>query len=350
MCPSLLCQMNRSPSLLRQLLCRRWIWHQLSPLLVFAFSLLLLFHVTTIRNPRRYEESQTAQEAPTPGLPQREGASERRPGGRVERVAGAEVTEKPPPPPPPPLQRLPSMGGSWANPKQWMAYPRAVVAEGEAALTGARRVTLATQASLDRLALLPELVSHWDGPVSVALFTPDVEHPLAAAFVAYLRRCHAVIRQRVTFSLLVPVNRPPRPLGGSGQFASSPCGATRETLSSVLRRRPASVTAWRQKIPYPQNTLRNLARNASLTEFVWVVDVDVVPVAGAASALNEFLASRAAHSCGRCVFVVPTYEVDERERFPESAERLLELVRKKRARPFHEKVLIHNQFATNHSR
>ena len=380
MCVSASRQVRRSWAPLRHLLCRRRLCPQLYPALAFTGCLLLLLHVVTVHVPGRYDDTPAAAAGEDGPL-----RSSRSPGPSagegVEPVQRAKLPPEPaqgaklPPEPvqgaklPPelvqganlpaePVQRVdksppapaaPRQAG-WMNRRQWLAQPRAVVGEHHRQLAGVWRVTLATQASLDRLALLPELVHHWDGPVSVALFAPDVEHPLAAAFVSYLRRCDDAVRRRVTFSLLAPVNRPARPLAGSGQLASAACGATREVLSSLLRRRPASVSAWRDKMPYPQNTLRNLARNASATEYVWLVDVDVVPVPGAAAELHQFLGSRQAAACGRCVFVVPTYEVDEKERFPESAEQLLHLLRKKRARPFHEKVLIHNQFATNHSR
>ncbi|XP_037084726.1 uncharacterized protein LOC119105362 [Pollicipes pollicipes] len=210
-------------------------------------------------------------------------------------------------------------------------------------------VTLATQASLDRLSQLAELAERWTGPISAAVFAPDVEHALVRTYVAYLRRCSAAVRERVTFSLLIPAAWPARPDTAQGR-PTLPCHQPRHALNLLLQRRPRKMLAWRERFAYPQNALRNLARKTSQTAFVYSVDVDVVPAASAARALDAFVRSDVVAGCRRCVFVVPTYEVEERQPFPETAAQLLELVRRRKARPFHEKVFLHNQFATNNSR
>lgn len=101
------------------------------------------------------------------------------------------------------------------------------------------------------------------------------------------------------------------------------------------------------------------------TEYVFLVDVDVVPSLGLAQGLNDFLqkakcgppsapqgapapvlprAPRAGHGTGQrgpvahCAYVIPTYELDERVRFPRNKSDLVRLAGKGLARPFHHKV------------
>ena len=94
--------------------------------------------------------------------------------------------------------------------------------------------------------------------------------------------------------------------------------------------------------------MRNLARKAALTAFTFVADVDILPSPGFAHALRTAL-PRIAENCAQCAFVVPTYEVEAAAKFPRDKDELLRLVKMGKARPFHENILVQNQFATNFS-
>ena len=37
----------------------------------------------------------------------------------------------------------------------------------------------------------------WAGPISVALFVPDVEFSIAETFIEYLRNCYPAVRKQV---------------------------------------------------------------------------------------------------------------------------------------------------------
>ena len=48
------------------------------------------------------------------------------------------------------------------------------------------------------------VISRWNGPISVALFVPDVEFSIAETFIEYLRNCYpAVKRQVVMIKMMV---------------------------------------------------------------------------------------------------------------------------------------------------
>jgi hypothetical protein len=44
---------------------------------------------------------------------------------------------------------------------------------------------------------LVELAENWNGPLSVALFTPDIELDIALRYIVFLRRCFQPIRDQV---------------------------------------------------------------------------------------------------------------------------------------------------------
>lgn len=94
--------------------------------------------------------------------------------------------------------------------------------------------------------------------------------------------------------------------------------------------------------------MRNLARKAALTDFTFVTDVDILPSPGFALGLQTAL-PKMTENCAKCAFVVPTYEVDDTVTFPREKAELMRLVRREKARPFHEQILVQNQFATNFS-
>lgn len=55
--------------------------------------------------------------------------------------------------------------------------------------------------------------------------------------------------------------------------------------------------------------------------------------------------------CPLCAYVVPTYELDRRvANFPTNKSELVRLSRNKLAIPFHRKVFIYNQYASNFSK
>ena len=40
----------------------------------------------------------------------------------------------------------------------------------------------------------------WAGPISVALFVPDVEFSIAETFIEYLRNCYPAVRKQVVMT------------------------------------------------------------------------------------------------------------------------------------------------------
>ena len=44
---------------------------------------------------------------------------------------------------------------------------------------------------------LLDTLPHWSGPVSIALFTPDVEYHVSIVYIQYLRKCFPKMEQQV---------------------------------------------------------------------------------------------------------------------------------------------------------
>ncbi|XP_012285752.1 beta-1,4-glucuronyltransferase 1 isoform X2 [Orussus abietinus] len=218
-------------------------------------------------------------------------------------------------------------------------------------LSETHKVCLATQSSVERLHSIVQVAHHWTGPISLALYAAgDDEFEVLQRYLAYLRKCYAPIRERIFVSLVLPKARLPRRQPRSFDIPDSEldCASPEYILKGLLKRIPSQHNVWRAQNVYPQNHLRNLARKNCQTDYVFLTDVDVIPSYNLTRTLDSFL--RSSDTCDKCAYVIPTYELDTRIRFPQNKSELVRLAKKGLARPFHEKVFIHNQFATNFSK
>lgn len=239
--------------------------------------------------------------------------------------------------------------GRWDARRLYKLFDFALPGDRYGELSERYSVCLATQSSLEKLQSLVQVAHHWSGPISAAVFAAGDEYALLQLYIAFLRRCFPVVRDRVSFHLAYPKDRPP--LQTPPNFPSKPkldCRKPEAALAALVRLRKPETVKWRIKSPYPQNHLRNLARRNCQTSYVFLTDVDIIPSARLADGLDVFLAN--VKCTNLCAYVIPTYELDERVHFPRNKTDLIRLAKKGLARPFHHRVFIYNQFATNFSR
>ena len=230
---------------------------------------------------------------------------------------------------------------------EFVIYDHAVVGPKFSLLSATLGVTLSTQTSVDRLHWLPHSAKTWSGPISVAVFVPDQEFDIAQAYISFLRSCFQPVRDNVVFSLVHPMQKPPRSAGIETTNWLFPCSDPGSVLTSLTRRVfTRDYAAWRTGYNYPQNHLRNIARENSMTHYTMSLDVDIIPSPDMAKPLSRFLNG---NTCAKCAFVIPTYEIHDKASFPANKSDLGRLIKMLRAQPFHSKVFIHNQFATNFS-
>merc|ERR1712004_823573 len=192
---------------------------------------------------------------------------------------------------------------------------------------------------------LVELASTWSGPMSIAVFAPAQELPLAQRYVDYLRRCQRAISKQVAFHLVYPIDHPPQPSSDDLVGQSMDCSSPKSVLQALLATRPESLLEWRASYPYPQNLLRNAAKSGCQTNYTYIPDIDMVPAPGMDLRLETFLArDQKLGNCTKCAFVIPTYEIStEAQRLPVNKTELVSYVKEKKARQFHQAVYSINQ-------
>ncbi|KAG7157100.1 Beta-1-4-glucuronyltransferase 1-like 4 [Homarus americanus] len=171
--------------------------------------------------------------------------------------------------------------------------------EQEAATQG---LTLVTQCSFTRLQRLPPLASHWQGPISIAVFALSGEVQAVVQTFHLLRKCYPEVRANVTFSLVFPLNSPTSP-HLTPTTDATPC----DRIFSSARQPNYDFKG----VQYPNNLLRNVARKATITRLMMVVDIDMIPGEGLHDAFVSYAGRQGlfGENSGeeKTVWVVPRY-------------------------------------------
>ncbi|XP_068201093.1 beta-1,4-glucuronyltransferase 1-like isoform X1 [Palaemon carinicauda] len=197
-------------------------------------------------------------------------------------------------------------------------------------------ITYTTHGDYTFLDNLEPLTSRWQGPVSVAVYTPGLDFNATVQTILYLRDCWAEgIKKYVTFHLFFDVSHTPK---------------TIPTTEEVLRKKTdcgqeppkwTNVTTYRQekKLLYPVNVARNTARTAAQTYFVFPSDVELYP---STNFIQEFFKMLkhpdASNTTNPRVYVLSIFEVKENITAPETKSELQKLLAKGDAIPFHKNV------------
>ena len=105
---------------------------------------------------------------------------------------------------------------------------------------------------------------------------------------------------------------------------------------------------WRGDFHFPQQHMRNLARNGAITKYVWLTDMDILPSHGLAKDLSEFLKNQ--KNCSKCAYVIAPYELGFNQDFPKSKNELKRAVKNEHAHLYHSKAYKPNQRATDSAR
>ncbi|XP_014260670.1 beta-1,4-glucuronyltransferase 1 isoform X2 [Cimex lectularius] len=240
--------------------------------------------------------------------------------------------------------------GRWDARHLFKMIDHALVGSNFIELSTKNSVCLATQSSLEKLHSLVQVAHHWSGPISVALFAAgDEEFSLLQGYIDFLRRCYVPVRERISFHLAFPKEKIPTSTYYVEKTTQLDCLGPEASLGQMLKLRSPDIVRWRIRNRYPQNHMRNLARRNCQTSHVFLTDIDIIPSTNLAEALDLFIKTETCKG-GKCAYVIPTYELDERVPFPRNKTELIRLTGRGLARPFHHKVFIYNQFATNFSR
>ncbi|OXA53187.1 LARGE xylosyl- and glucuronyltransferase 2 [Folsomia candida] len=144
-------------------------------------------------------------------------------------------------------------------------------------------VTLVSQLSMDRLQMIESLANHWEGPISLALYMSDTE---AQQFLSFVLSCEPL--------------------------------AQRKNIGYHIVYKEGSL--------YPVNFLRNVALRQVTTPFVFLIDIDFLPMLALYPYLKRVIPNLRMDE-GNKALVVPAFEsLRYRLNFPKSKAELLKML------------------------
>ncbi|KAF6211820.1 hypothetical protein GE061_012335 [Apolygus lucorum] len=206
-------------------------------------------------------------------------------------------------------------------------------------------IALVTQCSQHHIYKLIRLSKRWQGPISVAIYMD--EEAVAEVFhkVALLMTCFPAFRENVTISFVSPLPAKNRP-------SAVPILDAKDLCQEENYDGGVASTNYASSEGYPNNLLRNVARRASNTEFVLVIDVDMLPSENLRQDFLLFATQRGLfkknNHLEKIVFVVPAFESKENVVPPLNKGQLLSLVETGEVRPFYSQLCSKCQAPTNY--
>uniref|UniRef100_A0A2P2I064 Beta-1,4-glucuronyltransferase 1-like n=1 Tax=Hirondellea gigas TaxID=1518452 RepID=A0A2P2I064_9CRUS len=220
-------------------------------------------------------------------------------------------------------------------------------------------VTYTTHSTPEFMENVGAVAERWDGPVSVALYVPFTDFCRTIHRMIYLRNCDkAAYREKVAWHIFWLKESPPPT---SWRLVPDETHIDCDKLGTDYKHNEDLRNTWRtaQKLLYPVNVARNIARKASTTWFVLPSDVELYPSLGLASQFMKYIkessnepvkqlvtaipgdVSPTLYSLILKVFVVPVFEVEKV--LPDTKEELMIQYARNTAVYFHRMVCPHCQ-------
>lgn len=206
-------------------------------------------------------------------------------------------------------------------------------------------ITYCSHVTPDFMYFLAEIVIRWEGPVSIAAFVPGYD---ASTTLCLLHRLCFCIPQMSKLSLhfVFPTEYPPDHVScHKDLLAPTSC-----SIPSVILDKRLHTFRNQERLTYPVNVARNVARISAETKFVLVSDVELFPSMNLVSRFQEMIPKfqyKLLYSkmlLKRVVYVLPVFEVEHSIlNIPEKKSELLELHAQNKAVYFHRWICLHCQ-------
>uniref|UniRef100_A0A6A7FZM2 Beta-1,4-glucuronyltransferase 1 n=2 Tax=Hirondellea gigas TaxID=1518452 RepID=A0A6A7FZM2_9CRUS len=205
-------------------------------------------------------------------------------------------------------------------------------------------VCLSSQTSVDNLFWVSEQVETWSGTASVSVFVPDVDFTIALLVIKRMRECNPLVKRNVNFHFLYPIDMPPILTEFEFKASKRDCmDIENYNIELVYQIRTQDLSLTLYKLKYPQNILRNIARDECSSKYTFTPDIDMIATPKLHENLVKFLENESVENCDKCAYIVPTYEIALKEKNPLDKLNLLKYIKRRKARVFHVRAFNLNQ-------
>ncbi|XP_026725856.1 beta-1,4-glucuronyltransferase 1 [Trichoplusia ni] len=200
-------------------------------------------------------------------------------------------------------------------------------------------ITYTTHSGFEYFDNVLPLVERWMAPVSLAVHAPGEDLQSTVNSIRYLRDCvgNDLVRQYVTFHVFFSYKTMPAKIPKSEDFLQTPYNCSNKPPY-------VNVTQSYKKqknLLYPVNVARNIARDAALTHFILVSDIELYPSPDLVPKFLNMIARNSKPlntSTKPRVFPISIFEVDAKVLAPWTKTELQRMLANKTAIPFHKYV------------
>lgn len=176
--------------------------------------------------------------------------------------------------------------------------------------------------------------------MSIAVFAPSDDFARVVDTIVFLRECPSLIKDEylvkdlATFHIFFHLDHFPTE---ANIFSQSELEAMKTDCGRQFQL-PHKASKSRQKLTYPINVARNLARESASTHFVLASDIELYPNPGL---IPDFLAMirrndpEIRNQTQKRVFVCPIFEIEADSKMPKTKANLVRMLNDDSAIPFH---------------
>lgn len=198
-------------------------------------------------------------------------------------------------------------------------------------------ITLSTQGTFEFLQHISILCDRWEGPVSISVYAPGTDLPVALRKIFYLRRCGPpCVALNVTWHLVYDTVLKTTPIltpydeAEMEDYEPLNCTAGMQPLQLVSEIRNS------RKMPYPINVARNVARQESRTHYLLASDIELYPSLHIVPRFMKLISSLTKEGGSkRRVFTLPIFEVKKEFLAPQTKDELIKRIKNGQAIFFH---------------
>uniref|UniRef100_A0A8D8PPZ8 Beta-1,4-glucuronyltransferase 1 n=1 Tax=Cacopsylla melanoneura TaxID=428564 RepID=A0A8D8PPZ8_9HEMI len=200
-------------------------------------------------------------------------------------------------------------------------------------------ITYTSHADYTFLDNLVPLLERWQGPISIALYTPGTDFDNTLKVIKYLRECTTpLITELVTFHLYFPARHVPKHIPKPSEVFKSPTNCS--ILPPWSNTTASSTYKSQKKMLYPVNVGRNIARQTAATHYILASDIELYPSPGVITDFLDMVQRQdppLLHKKPK-VFPLSIFEVESNMNLPGDKTELVAMLKNGSAIPFHKKV------------